>query len=229
MIVDVTDADSITAARERVEEITGPRGLKGLVNNAGVPVGGPIEATSLETWRRGFDVNFFGAIAVTQAFLPMLRASEGRVVNMGSIGGRVALPYSSTYTSSKFALRAMTDALRMEMHRFGIKVSLIEPGSVATPIWDKAQLEAGSGSADLTDDQRRLYGEQIARFETLLKQTGERGIEPREVAEAVMHALTAPKPKSKYLVGRDAKVRALVTKFLPDAVVDRAILKQMKV
>ena len=137
LIVDVTDGEAIAAAAERVREATGGR-LAGLVNNAGVAVAAPVEGVALDELRRQLEVNVVGQVAVTQAFLAMIRAARGRIVFMSSIGGRNALPFVSPYNASKHAIEAIGDSLRQEMRPFGVEVSIIEPGSVATPIWDKS-------------------------------------------------------------------------------------------
>ena len=151
LLLDVTDAESIRVAADTVEE-TFPAGLSGLVNNAGIAVGGPVEFVALEEWRRVLEVNFVGQIAVTQATLPALRRARGRIVNVTSIGGRLATPFFGPYNASKFALEAVTEALRLELRRFGVQVSAVEPGAVATPIWDKGRAASeqllGSMGAD---------------------------------------------------------------------------------
>ena len=228
VIVDVADEQSVQAAAARVREITGDRGLGGLVNNAGIGAGGPIETTELAAWKRQFDVNLFGAIATTRALIPQIRQAKGRVVNIGSIGGRVALPYMSPYNASKFALRAFTDSLRMEMSDFGVHVALIEPGSVATPIWEKAGETTVEVREKMDPEAQRLYGPVLEGMDKIVAETAARGIPPVEVARAVEHALTASKPRTKYLVGRDAKLRAKLVKVMPDRVMDRAILKQIR-
>lgn len=135
LFLDVTISESIAAARETVEASVHPGGLSGLVNNAGIPLGGPLEFLDLDDIRCQFDVNFFGAISVTQAFLPLLRRARGRIVNMSSSGGLLALPFMGPYAASKFAMEAISDSLRVELKPWGISVSVVEPGAIATPIW----------------------------------------------------------------------------------------------
>ena len=181
LICDVVDAATITAAAERVREATDGR-LAGLVNNAGVAVPGPVEAIDLDALRRQFEVNVVGQVAVTQAFLPMLRAARGRVVFMSSIGARRGLPYLSPYNASKAAIGIVGDSLRQEMRPFGVGVSVIEPGAIATPMWGKGQAEAPDIIAAMDPRLRELYGERLDRIQGLSARTEARGQAPDAVA-----------------------------------------------
>jgi NAD(P)-dependent dehydrogenase (short-subunit alcohol dehydrogenase family) len=224
VILDVTDEATIAATRERIDQVTGGR-LAGLVNNAGIGGGGPIEALELDGFRRQLEVNVTGQVAVTQAMLPMIRAARGRVVFMASIGGRVALPFLAPYAASKHAIEAVGDSLRREMVPFGVQVSIVEPGAVATPIWDKGEDQAARIREQATAEQLQAYGAAIDRFEQLFVEAGREGIAPDRVAEVVEEALTAPRAKTRYLVGRDARLRAAVRRYLPDRILDRAIAR----
>jgi NAD(P)-dependent dehydrogenase (short-subunit alcohol dehydrogenase family) len=220
--LDVADANSIAAARAEL----GGGTLAGLVNNAGIAVAAPLEFLPIDQLRHQLEVNLVGQVAVTQAFLPALRAARGRIVNVSSIGGRVALPLVSPYNASKFGLEAVSDSLRRELLPHGVDVIVIEPGGVKTPIWRKGDELAEEMLATMPAEAERLYGRQIEglrRETTRIAQ--ETGIEPREVAEAIGRALTASRPRTRYLVGRDAKVRSVVAKVLPDRVMDRLIVR----
>src|SRR3972149_6942761 len=142
ILIDVTDSVSIASAAEVVAAAVGEAGLAGLVNNAGIPVPGPLEFLPLEDIRRQLEVNVIDQIAVTQAFLPLLRKGRGRIVNVGSIAGKFATPFLGPYTASKHAMEGLSDALRQELRPWGIHVALVEPGSIATPIWQKGQANA---------------------------------------------------------------------------------------
>jgi NAD(P)-dependent dehydrogenase (short-subunit alcohol dehydrogenase family) len=225
--LDVTDSGSIEAAAEKVREGTGDSKLAGLVNNAGIAVSGPIEFIPVEELRRQLEVNVVGQIAVTKVFLPMLRNAGGRVVNIGSIGGRVALPLLGPYAASKFAMEALTDSLRREVRQLGVGVSIIEPGAIATPIWEKSSAAADGLMNDMPPEAESLYGNLIAAVRDEAERIPERGLPPQAVAEVVEHALTARRPKTRYLVGRDAKSRALVARFLPDRVFDRLVARAL--
>lgn len=221
IILDVTDAKSIEQARQGVAELVGARGLAGLVNNAGIAVAGPLEAVPIADLRLQFEVNVIGQVAVIQAFLPLLRQGRGRIVNMGSIAGRAAMPVMGPYSASKFALEALTDALRLEVQQWGIQVSIVEPGAIATPIWTKSGAKAEELETVTSEDLKALYAGVIAGVRARVAEAAARAIPPDAVAQAVEHALTASCPKTRYLVGRDAKVRALMIKLLPDRWSDR--------
>ena len=155
--LDVTDGESIKKAADLVARHVGEAGLSGLVNNAGIAIGSPLELIPLQQLRRQLEVNVIGQIAVTQAVLPLLRRSHGRIVNMGSIAGRGTIPMMGPYSASKHALEALTDALRLELYPWGIEVSIIEPGAVATPIWDKSMQVSLDVESEMPADGRHLY------------------------------------------------------------------------
>jgi NAD(P)-dependent dehydrogenase (short-subunit alcohol dehydrogenase family) len=227
LTVDVVDEESIATAAAEVNELTGGH-LAGLVNNAGIALAGPVEGLQLDDLRRQFDVNLFGQVAVTQAFLPAIRAVKGRIVFMSSIGGRNALPYLSPYNASKHALEAVGDSLRMEMRPFGVEVAIIEPGAVATPIWDKSGSEAEVAREKLGPEIERLYGTRMDQLRSLADKTGAEGVDPDEVASAVEHALTAEKPKTRYLIGREAKIQAKLGQVLPRRTMDRLVEREIE-
>lgn len=218
--LDVTDEAQIAAAREAI----GDGVLAGLVNNAGVAVAAPLEYVPLDQFRRQLEVNLIGQVAVTQVFLPALRRAGGRIVNVSSIGGRVALPLLSPYNASKFALEAVSDSLRRELRPQGIDVIVIEPGGIKTPIWKKGNKLADELISEMPPEAERLYGRLVAgvRRETV-KIERERGLSPRAVAEVIGTALTVERPRTRYVVGREAKVRANLARLLPDRAMDRLI------
>jgi NAD(P)-dependent dehydrogenase (short-subunit alcohol dehydrogenase family) len=223
--LDVTDPGSIAAARKEL----GKEPLAGLVNNAGIAVAGPVEFLPLDQLRLQLEVNLVGQVAVTQAFLGAVREARGRIVFTSSIGGRVALPLMSPYNASKFALEAVADSLRRELHGQGIAVILIEPGGVRTPIWRKGNETADELMERMPPEAEQLYGDMIAG---LRKQTQKiehkTGIEPAEVAEYIGRAMTARRPRTRYLVGTDAKIRAPMATVLPDRVMDSAIARTLR-
>jgi NAD(P)-dependent dehydrogenase (short-subunit alcohol dehydrogenase family) len=222
--LDVADAASIAAARAEL----GDAPLAGLVNNAGIAVAGPLEFLPLDQLRLQLEINLVGQVAVTQQFLPSLRAGQGRIVNVSSIGGRIALPLVAAYNASKFALEAVSDSLRRELYGQGVDVIVIEPGGVKTPIWKKGNELADEIQEEMPPEAERLYGRMIEglRRETV-KIEQKTGIEPREVAEVIGRALTAKRPRTRYLVGTEAKIRSVVAKVLPDRLMDRAIVRQI--
>ncbi len=226
--LDVTDAESIAAAVRTVADAVGAAGLQGLVNNAGFALAGPIELLPIAELRKQLEVNVIGLVATTQAFLPLLRRGRGRIVNMGSITGRLAMPLLGAYSASKFAVEALTDSLRLEVEPWGIGVAVIEPGGIATPIWEKAQAAGLELKRRATPDGLRLYAAAIAAVEKASERAVRRAIPPEVVARVVLHALTAPRPKTRYIVGRDARIRAVMAKLLPDRTRDRVLARILR-
>jgi NAD(P)-dependent dehydrogenase (short-subunit alcohol dehydrogenase family) len=221
--LDVTDPEQIAQAASRVSKLDGegsPAGrLDGLVNNAGIGVGGPLELIPVEELRRQLEVNVVGQIAVTQALLPALRAAGGRIVFVSSVGGRVAMAFTAPYAASKHAIEAIGDTLRVELATSNVQVALVEPGSVATPIWDKAR----DSGEQLTVPPRLQaeYGHVPAAMTKSLADTAARGVPADQVARAIEDALTARRMKSRYVVGRDARAMIALRRLLPDHVFDR--------
>jgi NAD(P)-dependent dehydrogenase (short-subunit alcohol dehydrogenase family) len=226
--IDVTDAESIALARKQVDAACGGHGVRGLVNNAGVGVGGPIEYVPLDDLRRQLEVNVIGQVAVTQAFLPLLRQAKGRIVNIGSIAGRFATPFLGPYSASKFALEAITDALRVELRPWGINVAIVEPGSIATPIWEKAKTTTEQVRDGLPPEGRELYGGVVDSLGATMAEFEKRAIPAERVAKAVTHALLSKRPKTRYLVGNDARLQAALATVVPDRITDRLVARQLK-
>jgi len=218
LALDVTDADQIAAAAEVVGDE-----LHGLVDNAGIAIAAPLELVPLDELRHQLDVNVVGQVAVTQALLPALRRTRGRVVLMGSIGGRSALPFLGPYAASKHALEAVADSLRVELRPFGIAVSIVEPASIRTAIWQKGSQRADELREGLPPDAVGLYAARMARLQQVALARGP-GADPDDVARAVERALNAPRPKARYLVGRDAHLRAWIER-LPTRLRDRVLAK----
>ncbi|MGW1376946.1 SDR family oxidoreductase [Streptomyces sp. NPDC002446] len=224
VLMDVTDEDSLRAAAAEVASAVGGQGVWGLVNNAGTCLSAPLECVPPQRLRAQLDTNVVGALAVTQAFLPQLRRSRGRVVNVSSGLGSVAIPYLGAYATGQFAKEAMSDALRRELRPFGVGVSVVKPGAIATPIWDKVR-QAGEeildGAAATVADPYR------ASFERFLRHNEQRArssaTRPEHFARTVFRALTAPRPRTRYCVGPDARAAAVLSRLLPNAVLDRAL------
>ncbi len=227
LIIDITDVDVIAAAAERVAVAVSASGLAGLVNNAGIAIAGPLEFLPLAEFRRQIEVNVIGQVAVTQAFLPLLRKGQGRIVNIGSSSGQLATPFLGPYCASKFALEAITDALRMELRPWGIEVSIIDPGNTATPIWEKSKATAEEIVRNMPERALELYGPAITAVQRAAEREARTAIPPDSVARAVAHALTAPRPKTRYFVGTDARMQVAIARLLPDRVCDGLILGHM--
>jgi NAD(P)-dependent dehydrogenase (short-subunit alcohol dehydrogenase family) len=225
--LDVTSPDDIASVVARIAEDVG--GLDGLVNNAGITVGGPVELLNEEDWRHQFDVNLFGLVNLTTAALPLVSTVDGRFVHIGSISGRVAVAGVGPYAASKYAVEAFNWALRAELARnTNMSSSIVEPGEIKTAIWDKAihhleDLEARLVNADM----KARYGFLLDRNRGLIKEGTSRAIEADAVAKAVERALTSSRPKARYLVGADAKAGALMAK-MPDRVLERLMAMNAK-
>jgi NAD(P)-dependent dehydrogenase (short-subunit alcohol dehydrogenase family) len=225
--LDVAEGDSVAAAAEDVRAAVGDEGLAGLVNNAGITVTGPLEFLPLDELRRQLEVNLVGQLAVTQAALPMLRTAGGRIVNVSSIGGLRAIPFLGPYNASKFAVEGLSDSLRQELRPFGVGVVVVEPGSVKTPIWEKGTAAGNALRARLPEEAERLYGGALDAVMRTAGRTEERGIPPDRVADVIARALTARRPKTRYLVGVDARAQLALARLLPNRVTDRIIARAM--
>jgi NAD(P)-dependent dehydrogenase (short-subunit alcohol dehydrogenase family) len=225
LILDITDGEQIAAAAARIEAEAGT--LDGLVNNAGIAVPGPLETIPIEDFRRQIEVNLTGHVAVTQAMLPAIRRAPGRIVFVSSIGGRIAFPLTGAYHAAKFGIEAVGDVFRQELRPWGIAVSIVEPGSIDTPIWQVVNDGAGAVGDRAHADQEALYGGAIASYRKVVKQLAERGIPPDKVAVAIERALTSSRPRSRYLVGLDVKLQTRARAFIPTPVFDWIVARMM--
>ncbi len=221
--LDVTDDAALRRARATVEEALARRGLTlaGLVNNAGVGAIGPLEELPIARLRAALEVNAIGAVAATQAFLPLLRAGRGRIVNVSSVSGRVAAPFLGAYAASKFALEALSDALRVELRPWHIFVILIEPGPVTTPIWEKGETATATDRAALGDHSP--YSPYLPGVRRATRRAAARGVPPERIALAIVHALTAPHPRSRYLLTGHRLFFTLFARLAPDWLRDKAL------
>ncbi|MEX2282168.1 MAG: SDR family oxidoreductase [Gemmatimonadota bacterium] len=227
VLLDVTNQAQITAAAATLEADLGSSGLDGVVNNAGIAVAGPLEFLPLDALRQQLEVNVIGQIAITQAVLPLIRRARGRIVNIGSVSGRSALPMTGAYAASKFALEALTDALRVELRTWGIQVAIVEPGVIATPIWETSIAASQKLGATMPAKALEYYGRIIEGAMKRVLESAARGLPPDRVAEVVEHALFARKPRTRYVVGKDARVRLLLER-LPDRGRDALIARTME-
>ena len=226
LILDVTDEAAISAAAATVADAVGNRGLAGLVNNAGIAKPAPIEFQPLADFRTQLEVNLFGPVAMIQAFLPLIRRAGGRIVNVGSIGGLLVLPLNGAYSASKFGIRAVSDALRLELRQWSIHVSLIEVAPVKTAIFDKTYAELDRLEQRLGEAGYRLYEEQAAAVRTATEKAAAYADPPLVIAKAIADALTSDKPKTRYLVGHGGK-QVAVAAALPDRARDRALAREL--
>lgn len=223
LLLDVTDERHIAALRER---FAGER-VAGLVNNAGIAISAPIEFVPLADLRRQLEVNVVGLVAATQALAAPLRAGRGRIINIGSIGGRQASPFFGPYNASKFAVEALTDAMRGELAPSGITVTVVEPGAIRTPIWGKGRETEDHVLDSLGPDGQALYGERLRRVRELTKRLEHSGLEPDAVARVVGRALTSARPRTRYVVGLAARGQLLAGALLSDRTMDRLLARGM--
>lgn len=225
--LDITDPEQIAAAGEQVAGAVAEAGLDGLVNNAGITTPCPLEALHLEDFQRLLAVNLTGQLAVTQAFLPQLRQAKGRIVFVSSVSARRAMPMLAAYAASKAGLNAVADGFRQELRPWRIGVSIVEPGAVETPIWDRGEGELDSALERSEVDAERLYGKLIAAFRKLGKQALARRIPPERVAATIEQALTAGRPRPRYVVGLDAKSQAFAVRLVPDRLLDLGVARYL--
>jgi NAD(P)-dependent dehydrogenase (short-subunit alcohol dehydrogenase family) len=226
VILDVTDAASIKSAVKAIGKCPADIVPFALVNNAGISIAGPLEMLPVDSFKRQIDVNLVGQLAVTQAFLPLLRAHHGRVFLMGSILGRFALPFLGAYSCAKFALEAMAESLSMELTGTGVSVSIIEPGNISTPIWEKSKATAMEIAGDLSDSKWDMYRDDARAALGYVERLSEKGLQPARVAQVIEKALNAREAKKKYTVGPDS---AFLGKLLPvfPAGLRQAILRRV--
>jgi NAD(P)-dependent dehydrogenase (short-subunit alcohol dehydrogenase family) len=215
-LLDVTNDEHLAALRDVSE-------LDALVNNAGIAVTGPLEYLPLDELRRQLEVNAIGQLAVIQAVMPQLRRARGRIVNVSSIGGRMALPLYGPYAASKFALEALSDSLRREQR--DVKVVVVEPGAIATPIWDRGIATADALWEAMPPEAHARYGALVNGMRDRAKELGTEGIAPEEAAKVIVEALTAERPRARYVIGRQAKIQAVLGRSLPDRASDALLAK----
>jgi NAD(P)-dependent dehydrogenase (short-subunit alcohol dehydrogenase family) len=224
VMLDVTDADAISAAAELLTAELGSAGLDGLVNNAGIGIPSPLETLPMEDFRRQIEVNLTGQVAVTQAMLALIRKARGRIVFISSIGGRIAFPLGGPYHAAKFGIEAVGDVFRQELRPWGISVSVVEPGSIATEIWDRSEREVDA-MTERAPARDELYGKAMAAYLKTTRKLAERGLPPAKVAEVIEHALVARRPRTRYLVGLDAKFQARAKMVIPARLFDRIVAR----
>lgn len=226
--LDITDGSQIANARKQVETSLGPeRGLAGLVNNAGIAVVGPLEYLPLDELRRQLEVSVFGHVAVTQAFLPLIKKERGRIINVGSATGRFALPFLGAYSMSRFAMEAFTDALRQELRPWGIPVSLVTPGTVETEMWNRAPGTAEEALRDMPPAAREDYLERASAMIDMMNKGRKRALQPGALAEVIRVALESRFPRTRYRRGPGATM-AVVGSWFPSSLTDWFVAKIME-
>lgn len=220
LVLDITDAAQVAGLEAAL-----PDRLDAVVNNAGIVVSGPVEGVPLDAWRHQLEVNLIGQVAVTQAVLGRLRASRGRVVFVSSLSGRVSTPMTGPYSASKFALEAMADALRLEVRPWGIRVVLIEPAQTDTDMWRHAEAALDADLARLPVAQRELYARHIEGARRMIprEQKLAQGSPAEGVVGVIERALTARRPRARYVVGRSPRVQSVLAQMLPTPVLDTVL------
>lgn len=226
VILDVTRQDTIDACRSFIAAETGGR-LDGLVNNAGIGLSLPLELAPLDTVRAAFEVNLFGQLAVIQAFLPLLPRGSGRIVNLGSVGAHITIPFGGVLCGSKAAFEAFSDALRMELRPLGIHVSIIQPGSIKTPAVDKTLGGVEQAIERWPEAGRVRYAALFRRFSARANAREANGSDPDVVARTILLALTTPRPQARYPTGKDARMLTFLPRFVPDRALDLLRLKML--
>jgi NAD(P)-dependent dehydrogenase (short-subunit alcohol dehydrogenase family) len=228
IMLDVTDQAQMDAAAKTVADAVGAAGLQGIVNNAGMSVNGPLEYLTSDDLRKQFEVNVVGQIAMTRTFLELIRKGHGRIVYIGSIAGKFATPFLGPYSASKHAMEALSDSLRRELRPWGIHVALVEPGSIATKIWEKGQADANEFEKNMPEEATMRYGKAFDALRVAAKKFGDAGIPADRVARVVEHALTSGRPRTRYIVGFDATMQRLLAAVVPDRTLDRLVAMQLK-
>ena len=218
MVLDVTDAELIAALPDAV-----PGGLDAVVNNAGVVVPGPVEALALDDLRRQLEVNVVGQVAVTQAVLPRLRESRGRIVFVSSLNGRVSTPMTGAYNASKFALEALADTMRLELRPWSIRVVLVEPAAIDTDIWRGAEDTLESAAAGLEPRHRELYAKHIAGYRKAIPRFRKTAAPVEAVAATIERALTDARPRARYVPGAGPRVQAALAHLTPAPALDAVL------
>lgn len=226
VMLEVTDSEAIAIAFGAIESALDGAGLDGLVNNAGIGVPSPLETLPIEDFRRQLEVNLIAQVAVTQAMLPLIRRARGRIVFISSIGGRIAFPMGGAYHAAKFGIEAVGDVFRQELGPWGISVSIVEPGSIDTEIWDRSEREV-EAMTDRVPGRDELYAKPVAAYRRVTRKLAEKGIPAEKVARAIEHALTARRPRPRYLVGFDAKFQARVKPLVPTRLFDRIVARTL--
>jgi len=224
--LDLTDPGTIAGAVRRVQEAAADTGLWGLVNNAGVVYPGPMELLPLDALREQLEVNVVGTLALTQACLPSIRLARGRIVNVSSVNGRIVSPFTGAYAVSKFALEAMSDALRLELSRAGVSVVVIQPGAVRTAIWGTSRVRASALFERLPPDAHTHYGRVLERIRTA--PMPRRAVAPERVARVIVRALTTRTPRTRYRVGWDARIGVALARLLPGRLLDALLLGRLR-
>jgi len=225
VIMEITDRVSVTEAAERIASQVADKGLNGLVNVAGIGIMEPLEYAAAGAIEHIFNVNVFGQISVTQALLPLLRKARGRIINISSVGAHIAIPFGGLLNASKGAFGLLSDTLRLELRPFGVRVITVEPGAIKTPAVDKTLGDVNGVIGRLPGRGAAQYGEMLRKFAGRAYAREMDGSSPEVVADAVRHALTASRPRTRYVVGKHAKLLVTLPRVLPTWLLDAIVLR----
>lgn len=228
VILDVTRPEHVRALADRIAADPDHRRLRALVNNAGISVDAPVEALPLDEWRRLFEVNLFGHIAVTQALLPFLHRSRGRIVNISSVGGKIAMATYGAYTGAKFALEAVSDSLRRELAPHGVQVVVVEPGAVRTEMAGRGAANANGVAERMSPELRQRYGGLVTAVVAQSLAFTRTGLPADRAGSIIAEAATVRRPRTRYTVGRDAALLTRLARVLPDRLLDRIIAANLR-
>ena len=228
VILDVTRPEHVQALAERVASDPHHRPLRAVINNAGIQANAPVETFPLEEWRRIYEVNLFGHVALTQALLPMLHASRGRVVNISSVGGKIAMGAYGPYASTKFALEAVSDSLRRELGPHGVQVVVVEPGAVKTAMGQRAVTAATDLAARMSPEHQQRYGRLLQAVVAQSSQATSNGVSAQNAAAVIARAATVRRPRTRYTIGRDAALLTRLAPLLSDRVLDRVLTRGLR-
>lgn len=227
VILDVCSTESLKKAAHEIAGFRDKSRTFCLVNNAGIAVSGPVEALKMSEWRKQFDVNVFGLIEATQIFLPMIRETKGRIINVSSINGRMSAPFMGAYSASKFAVEALSDAMRIELAPLGVNVTVIQPGPIATPIWAKGIDHRDEVMAQCDSERLPIYMSMYEKFEKLLVAVSKRAIPVEHVAKAIEKELLSSNPAARVIVaGAKSHFETRLSEWLPEKVFDKLVLKE---
>lgn len=228
IILDITNEAEIAALVKRITDDPERRPLRALVNNAGVGVNAPVETLPLSEWRRLFEVNLFGHIVMTQALLPKLIESRGTVVNISSVGGKVAMATYGPYAGTKFALEAVSDALRREVEPLGVKVIVVEPGAVTTDMLGRVAVSGERIVSAMTTEQRSRYAALMHSIISQAQAAFPKGVPAAEAGRVIVDAIMSKRPRTRYTVGRDAAIIVRLIRLLSDRMLDRLLARNLK-
>ena len=228
IMLDITDESHIAALVKRVAQDKERRPLRALINNAAIEINAPVEVLPLSEWRRQFEVNVLGQVAMIQALLPELFKSKGTVINISSIGGKVAMGGYGPYAATKFALEAVSDSLRREVEQLGVNVVVVEPGAVTSEMSKKVRSNAERITSEMTAEQRGRYGKGMNAMVSQAESYIDKAVSAEKAGKTIADILHKKRPRTRYTIGRDAAMLSVLIKYLPDRILDRLIAQSMK-